>query len=72
MLKGHLDGLLLATLEAGPRHGYAVMEAVRAGSGGRFDLRTGTVYPACTGWSGPALSAAAGRPRAAAADAPMS
>jgi len=46
MLKGHLDGMLLAALEAGPRHGYAVMEALRAGSGGRFDLPTGTVYPA--------------------------
>lgn len=45
-LKGHLDGLLLASLEAGPRHGYAIMEALRAGSGGRFDLPTGTVYPA--------------------------
>ena len=49
-LKGHLDGLLLATLETGPRHGYAVMEAVRAGSGDRFDLPTGTVYP----WPAPA------------------
>ena len=45
-LKGHLDGLLLAALEAGPRHGYAVMEALREGSGGTFDLPTGTVYPA--------------------------
>jgi DNA-binding PadR family transcriptional regulator len=45
-LKGHLDGLLLAVLEAGPLHGYAVMEALRAGSGGTFDLPTGTVYPA--------------------------
>ena len=45
-LKGHLDGMLLAALEAGPRHGYAVMEALRAGSGGQFDLPTGTVYPA--------------------------
>ena len=45
-LKGHLDGLLLAALEAGPRHGYAVKEALRDGSGGRFDLPTGTVYPA--------------------------
>jgi PadR family transcriptional regulator PadR len=45
-LKGHLDGLLLATLEAGPRHGYAVMEALRERSGGMFDLPTGTVYPA--------------------------
>jgi PadR family transcriptional regulator PadR len=46
VLKGHLDGLLLATLEAGPLHGYAVMEALRTRSGGRFDLPTGTVYPA--------------------------
>jgi len=45
-LKGHLDVLLLATLEDGPRHGYAVKEALRAGSGGRFDLPTGTIYPA--------------------------
>jgi len=45
-LKGHLDGLLLASLEAGPLHGYAVIEALRDGSSGRFDLPTGTVYPA--------------------------
>jgi PadR family transcriptional regulator, regulatory protein PadR len=45
-LKGHLDGLLLACLETGPRHGYAIMEALRAGSGGQFNLPTGTVYPA--------------------------
>jgi DNA-binding PadR family transcriptional regulator len=45
-LKGHLDVLLLATLEAGPLHGYAVKEALREGSAGRFDLPTGTVYPA--------------------------
>ena len=45
-LKGHLDMLLLATLEDGPRHGYAIKQALLAGSGGRFDLPTGTVYPA--------------------------
>lgn len=45
-LKGHLDGLLLAVLEAGPAHGYAVLQALRASSGGVFDLPTGTVYPA--------------------------
>jgi len=45
-LKGHLDVLLLATLADGPRHGYAVKDALRQGSGGRFDLPTGTVYPA--------------------------
>ena len=45
-MKGHLDGLLLAVLEAGPTHGYAIIEALRASSGGTFDLPTGTVYPA--------------------------
>lgn len=46
VLKGHLDGLLLATLEGGPRHGYAVRKTLVDGSGGRIDLPTGTVYPA--------------------------
>jgi PadR family transcriptional regulator, regulatory protein PadR len=46
ILKGHLDGLLLSMLEAGPTHGYALIEALRARSGGAFDLPTGTVYPA--------------------------
>lgn len=45
-LKGHLDALLLAVLDDQPRHGYAVIQALRAGSAGRFDLPTGTVYPA--------------------------
>ena len=46
VLKGHLDVLLLSAVENGSRHGYAVKEALRAGSGGRFDLPTGTIYPA--------------------------
>jgi DNA-binding PadR family transcriptional regulator len=46
VLKGHLDALLLATLEAGPRHGYAIIEALRERSDGSIDLPTGTVYPA--------------------------
>src|SRR5512142_434853 len=46
VLKGHLDTLLLASLENGPRHGYAVKEALRADGGARFDLPTGTIYPA--------------------------
>ncbi|NUR87868.1 MAG: PadR family transcriptional regulator, partial [Nonomuraea sp.] len=45
-LKGHLDGLLLAALEDGPRHGYAVKEALRDSTQGHIDLPTGTVYPA--------------------------
>lgn len=45
-LKGHLDLLLLAVLERGPAHGYAVIESLRTYSGGTFDLPEGTVYPA--------------------------
>jgi DNA-binding PadR family transcriptional regulator len=45
-LKGHLDGILLAVLEPEPRHGYAIIEALRTRSGGQVDLPTGTVYPA--------------------------
>jgi PadR family transcriptional regulator, regulatory protein PadR len=45
-LKGHLDLLLLAALQARPAHGYAIIEAMRQRSGGTFDLPEGTVYPA--------------------------
>jgi DNA-binding PadR family transcriptional regulator len=46
LLKGHLDVLLLAVLEAEALHGYAIAEALRARSGGAFDLPSGTIYPA--------------------------
>ncbi|MEU7931073.1 PadR family transcriptional regulator [Micromonospora echinofusca] len=45
-LHGHLDALLLAVLEQGPLHGYAIIEALRSRSDGQLDLPTGTVYPA--------------------------
>ncbi|MBV9917002.1 MAG: helix-turn-helix transcriptional regulator [Solirubrobacterales bacterium] len=60
-LKGHLDVLLLAVLGDGPRHGYAIVEQLRARSEGHFELPEGTVYPAlhrlerdgllCSEWS---------------------
>jgi PadR family transcriptional regulator PadR len=46
VLKGHLDLLLLSALAKEPAHGYAVIEALRASSGGALDLAEGTVYPA--------------------------
>src|SRR4051794_5552909 len=46
MVKGHLDLLLLGVLRRGPRHGYAVITALRDDSEGDFDLPEGTVYPA--------------------------
>lgn len=45
-LKGHLEMLLLAALDARPAHGYAVVETLRQKSGGTFDLPEGTLYPA--------------------------
>lgn len=41
-----VDLLLLAVLEAGPAHGYAVISALKERSDGAFDLPEGTVYPA--------------------------
>ena len=45
-LKGHLDPLVLAILEEGPAHGYAIIDSLRERSGGVFDLPEGTIYPA--------------------------
>jgi PadR family transcriptional regulator len=43
---GQLDLLLLSVVAGTPRHGYAVIEALRERSEGAFELAEGTVYPA--------------------------
>jgi PadR family transcriptional regulator len=45
-VKGHLDLLLLAELDRGPSHGYALIERLRQRSAGAFDFPEGTIYPA--------------------------
>ena len=45
-LKGHLDLLLLAAVQARPMHGYGIAETLRARSDGAFNLPEGTLYPA--------------------------
>ena len=45
-LKGHLDLLVLAVMEDGPRHGYAVIEELRSRTDDALDIPEGTVYPA--------------------------
>jgi len=45
-LKGHLDLLLLAAVQPGPMHGYAIAETLRVRSNRMFDLPEGTLYPA--------------------------
>ena len=70
VLKGHLDGLLLATLETGPRHGYAVMEAMRSAVGASPTCLPALSIQPSTAWSGPGWSAVVGPPRQADAGAP--
>jgi DNA-binding PadR family transcriptional regulator len=45
-LRGHLDSMILAVLEAEPLHGYLVMETLQRRSGGVLGFSTGTIYPA--------------------------
>ena len=45
MLKGNLELLVMSILAAQPRHGYAIIEALRADSADAFDLPEGTLYP---------------------------
>ena len=45
-LKGHLDLLLLATLERGPSYGGQIIADVQATTDGYFNMREGTLYPA--------------------------
>ena len=46
VLKGHLDALVLATLEQEPAHGYAIIKRLQRRSADVFRLPEGTVYPA--------------------------
>lgn len=46
LIKGHLEPLVMAVVEQGPLHGYAIIEELRRRSRGEFDLPEGTVYPA--------------------------
>jgi DNA-binding PadR family transcriptional regulator len=43
---GQVDLLLLAILQPGAAHGYAVIAALKERSEGAFDFAEGTVYPA--------------------------
>lgn len=45
-LKGHLDLLLLATLDQSPRYGGQIIADVQTATDGEFALREGTLYPA--------------------------
>jgi PadR family transcriptional regulator PadR len=46
LLQGTLDMIILQTLCWGPQHGYAISQAIRAGSGDVLQVETGSLYPA--------------------------
>jgi transcriptional regulator len=46
LLQGTLDLLILQMLQWGPRHGYAISQAIRTESGERLQVDTGSLYPA--------------------------
>ncbi|MDP3969751.1 MAG: PadR family transcriptional regulator [Nocardioides sp.] len=67
-LRGHLDAMVLASLEAGPRHGYAISEYLSRRSDGALTVATGTLYPALhrlekAGWVTSEWSTVTGRRR---------
>jgi PadR family transcriptional regulator, regulatory protein PadR len=43
--KGSTDLLILALLDARPRHGYELAKLIEQRSGGRLRLRVGSLYP---------------------------
>ena len=43
--KGSTELLILALLEARPRHGYELGKLIEARSGGRLQFRVGSLYP---------------------------
>ena len=45
-LRGHLQSLVLATLEQGPAHGLEIIRRLEAGGNGELRLKEGTLYPA--------------------------
>jgi PadR family transcriptional regulator, regulatory protein PadR len=61
VIRGHLDLLVLSVVAGGATHGYAIAEELRARSGGEFDLREGTLYPALYRLEGAGLLASGWR-----------
>ena len=46
LLRGHLDGLLLAVLADAPGHGYELSQRLTQRSGGELGVHEGSLYPA--------------------------
>ena len=46
LLKGNLDLILLSILEGSAMYGLEISKQAQVGTGGYFDLRVGSLYPA--------------------------
>ena len=46
LLQGTLDMIVLQSLRYGPAHGYALVQLIRANSGGVLQVDAGSIYPA--------------------------
>lgn len=46
LIRGHLEGLLLAVLVDAPGHGYALSQRLATRSGGELSVPEGSLYPA--------------------------
>ncbi len=46
LIRGHLEGLLLAVLAGSPGHGYALSQRLEQRSGGELAVPEGSLYPA--------------------------
>lgn len=46
LLTGTLEMLMLDVLSQGPSYGYEIVQTVLARSGGHFELKEGSLYPA--------------------------
>ena len=52
LVQGTLDMLVLKTLAGGPLHGYAIANRIQQASNDFLTVEEGSLYPACTAWSG--------------------
>lgn len=46
LLRGNLDLILLSILEGRPLYGFAIIQEAKARTGGYFDFKEGSLYPA--------------------------
>ena len=52
LLGSAVEMLILEVIAQGPSYGYEIAQTVAGRSDGTFEMKEGSLYPACTGWSG--------------------